>query len=250
MDETAHIVSDILKRLARQCVVGRTGNELNTMCEAMIAEHGATSYNKGYKPEWAKEPYPAALCVSPNGIVVHGIPNDYAFVEGDIVTLDLGIKKDGLCGDAALTVPIGKVSNATERLLWHARKAVYEYASILKPGANTEDLARHMQQWASQRGFNMNRRGAGHTIGAEMHMKPTLYNTPEDVHTYGVLEEGMVVCLEPILTTSKDTIGMLLPDGWSVGTFDRKPCAMFEHMVRVTKDGGEILTTHFDAAIH
>lgn len=247
MDKAATIVSAMLQRLAAECKVGMTGKQLTEMAEAMLTEYGATSFNKDYKPSWAKVPYPAALCVSPNGIIIHGIPNEYAFREGDIVTLDLGIVVDGLCGDAALTVPIGEISNANARLLRHARKAVYAYIDELKPGVNTRDLAAHMTRWATQRGFNVNRRGAGHTIGVQMHMKPTMYNTVEDdVHTYGEVKAGMVVCIEPILTQSKDTIGALLSDGWSVATMDGKNCAMFEHMVRITETGAEVLTTHFD----
>lgn len=247
MEESARVVSLILKRLADQCVIGMTGKKLEAMAESMLKEYGAESFNKDYQPAWATVPYPSILCISPNGVIFHGIPNDYEFKNGDLITIDLGIKKDGFCGDAALTVPVGEISHTNKRLLYYARQAVYEYARQLVTGANTRDLANHIDTWAINRGFYLNRRGAGHVIGEQMHIKPNLYNTVEDDnHTYANLEEGMIVCIEPTLSTSKDRIGAVLSDGWSVVTMDGKPTAMFEHMVRVTKNGGEILTSHFD----
>lgn len=246
MEENAKIVSDILKTLAEMCRIGMTSKELDFTASEMIKSAGATSFNKDYQPSWAKTPYPAFICVSPNGISQHGIPNDYEFKEGDLITIDMGIKRNGLAADGALTVGIGVLSNADARLLYYANKAIWAMLSQVKTGVNTRDLADFIQKWAGQRGYNVNRRGAGHTIGKEMHEKPSIYNTVEDdVHTYADLIEGSVICLEPILTQSKDLIGMLLPDGWSIATFDNKKTAMFEPMVRVTKDGYEMLTDHF-----
>ena len=250
MDETGKIVSAILKRLAELCVAGRTGKELDTIAGELIKEHGATSYNKNYHPEWAKVPFPANLCVSPNGVVVHGIPNDYNFKDGDIITLDIGIKKNGLCGDAAITVPIGEVSNANKRLIYYARMAVYEMLSTIHAGVNTRDIADHIHKWAMQRGLTMFRTIGGHAIGKEMHEKPTIYNTVEDEkHTYADLEEGQVICIEPILTNGADAMGSVLSDGWSRVTLDGKYAAQFEHMARITKDGYELLTDHFNDEI-
>jgi methionyl aminopeptidase len=118
----------------------------------------------------------------------------------------------------------------------------------MHPGVNTRDLATHLSQWAAQRGFTVNRRGAGHAIGSQMHMKPNIYNTPEDVHEYAVLEKGQVFCIEPALTKSSDSMGVLLSDNWTIVTLDRQYAAMFEHMVEITEDGCKVLTTHFDRA--
>jgi methionyl aminopeptidase len=251
MEEVAGIVSQILTKLANEVKPGMTGLELDELAEALIASHGATSYNKGYKPDWAPAPFPAALCISPNGIVMHGAPSAYKFKEGDIITIDLGIKKNGLCGDAALTVPVGKVSNEDERLLYYSRQAIYEYIQQLREGVNTRELAGHIQQWALLRGFKVNRRAAGHTIGEEMHMKPTLYNTLEDDnHDYQDLQSG-TVCVEVVLTKSRDNLGMYFDDGWGVATMDRKNCAMFEHMVRINKDNTiDVLTNHFNRDVN
>lgn len=246
MEENAKIISEILKKLASMCVVGATGKELDAVAEQMIKDAGATSFNLGYKPSWAKIAFPANVCVSPNGVSHHGIPNNYQFKDGDLITIDMGIKKNGLAGDGAITVGVGTLSNADSRLLYYANKAVWAMLSQVKAGVNTRDLAQYIQSWAAQRGFNINRSGAGHTIGEQMHMKPTIYNTVEDdVHEYANLIEGSVICIEPILTQSKDTIGTKMPDGWTIVTFDRKNTAMFEPMVRVTKDGYEMLSDHF-----
>lgn len=247
MDNVARIVSLILRDLASKCVVGATGEELDKRAEELIAEHGATSVNKGYIHKSSPNPYPNALCVSPNAVVAHGIPGPYQFQEGDIITLDIGIKKDGLCGDAALTVPVGKVSNADERLLQYARKAVYEYIDMLAPGVNNRDLAARMQKMASDWGFTINRRSSGHTIGTEMHMWPKMYNTVEDKdHTYADLPEDSYVCIEVVLSKSKDSVGLLLGDGWTIFNPDERNAAMFEHMVHVTREGNTILTDHFN----
>jgi methionyl aminopeptidase len=247
MEENAAIVSAILLRLKEKVRPGINGYDLDQLASSLIKQYGAKSYNRGYKPKWAKKPFPAALCLSINGIILHGIPGNYKLREGDIATLDIGIIKNGLCGDAALTVPVGKISPRNERLLYYAKKAVYEYISYLVPGANTRDIAVHMENFALRNGYTMNRRGSGHHIGKEMHEKPSLYNTVEDdVHTYGIIKEGAYVCVEPILTLSKDSIGVVLSDGWSVATMDRQPGAMYEHMVQITKNGPKILTTHFD----
>lgn len=247
MDNVAEIVSLILRDLASKCVVGATGEELDKRAEELIAQYGATSANKGYVHETGPNPYPNVLCVSPNAVVAHGIPGPYKFQEGDIVTLDIGIKKDGLCGDAALTVPIGEIDNGTERLLRYARQAVYEYVDQLAPGKNNRDLAAWMNKRASDWGFTVNRRCGGHTIGTEMHMKPNLYNSVEDGrHTYMDLPDDSFVCIEVVLSKSKDSVGLLLEDGWTIFNSDQRPAAMFEHMVHVTTEGNTILTNHFN----
>lgn len=248
MEENAKIVSKILKELASNCKVGTTGLELEAIASRMIKEAGAESYNKGYQPKWSPVPFPATLCISPNGVLAHGIPNKYKFKEGDIVTIDLGIKKNGLTGDAAITVAIGQLDNQTSRLLYYANKIIYALIKQIKAGVNTEYLAQFTETWAGKRGYFTNRKYAGHTIGKEMHMKPSIYNSAEDVHTYADLTEGQYICIEILLSKSKDRLGYTLSDGWSVVTSDGKKAAMFEHMLKVTKDGCVVLTDHFQEA--
>jgi methionyl aminopeptidase len=246
VEEQARVISAILKELATQCLPGVTGHHIADLCDVLIAKHGATSYNKGYHPKWSNTPFPSSICISPNGITAHGLPTKYALKEGDIVSLDVGIKKDGLCGDAAITVPVGKIDNKTERLLYYAKCAVYETIKLMQPGANTRDIAAHVQSWGRQRGYTVIRTAAGHRIGEEMHMKPNIYSTVEDdEHTYATLKVGQVFCVEPILTTSRDSLGATLGDGWTKATMDGKNAAMFEHMVKITADGPVVLTDHF-----
>lgn len=239
------ITSLILKELAAQVRPGITTQSLENLAEKLIEKYKVDSYNKGYYPKWSKVPYPAILCINVNSIIAHGIPSNYVLKEGDICSIDLGIKKDGVCGDAALTVPVGKISNANDRLLRYAKLAVYEGLKHVKAGANTEVIARAIESFAKTNGYTLNKRFAGHTIGEEMHMKPSIYSTVEPSHDYAELKEGQWICIEPMLTFN-DPIGVMLSNGWTYVTLDRKNSAVFEHMVEVTKDGYRVLTDHFN----
>lgn len=239
------ITSEILKELSAAVKPGITTQSLEDLAEKLLEKYKVQSYNKGYHPKWSKEPYPAILCINVNSIICHGIPSNYKLQEGDICSIDLGIKKDGVCGDAALTVPVGEISNANERLIRYAKQTVYEVLKMIKPGANTEDIARHTESFAKLRGYNLNKRFSGHTIGEEMHMKPSIYSTVEEPHEYADLVEGQTICIEPMLTSGADAYGVMLSNNWTYVTRDRKNSAVFEHMVLVTKDGYKVLTDHF-----
>lgn len=239
-------ISIILQEMAAMAQPGVKTIEINDMAERRIGELGATSYNKGYKHETARAPWEFATCINVNSIIAHGRPGDYALQEGDIVSFDLGIKKDGECADAALSVGVGEIDNRRRRLLYYAKQTVYEAIKYMTSGMKTEDLARIIEMHASSRGYLVNRRFAGHRIGAEMHMKPNIYNTQEDTHNYGVLEIGQVYCIEPMLTPGKDNMGLFVdPDLWTCITGDGADSAFFEHMVEITENGPKILTTHF-----
>lgn len=241
------IISVVLKDMAAMAKPGVKTIDIDKMAEARIKELGAKSYNKGYKAHFAKTPWEYVSCINVNSIIAHGRPGDYALIEGDIVSFDLGIKKGKECADAALTVGVGKVDNARERLMYYAKQTVYEAIAYMTPGMKTEDLARIIEIHAISRGYLVNRRFAGHRIGAEMHMKPNIYNTQEPTHQYSKLDVGEVYCIEPMLTRGKDNMGMFIdPDGWTCITMDGKDSAFFEHMVEITAKGPKILTTHFD----
>lgn len=239
------VVSTILTEMSKLCVVGETTKVIDAYAERRIAELGATSYNKGYKPEHATHPYPFATCISVNNVIVHGYPTNEPLGSGDIVTLDIGIKINGQCGDAALTVMVGEVENKNRRLVHYSMKAVYEAIKYIKAGVSTEVIAEEVERYGIRVGYAVNRRFGGHTIGEEMHMKPNIYNTVEKVHTYDILKEGQIICIE-VPMSFKDALGITFADGWITVTTDGRYASMFEHMVRVTKDGCEILTTHFD----
>lgn len=244
---TAHgAISTILTRMAKMAVPGMLTEIIDAHAETWINELGATSVNKGYKHERAKAPWPTVSCINVNNCIAHGYPNKYALQEGDIVSFDLGIRIAGQCADAALTVPVGEISNKRQKLLYYARATVYEAIKYMQPGANTEDIARIIETYALSRGYLVNRRFAGHRIGPDMHMKPNIYNTIEPGHKYDKLKEGDVFCIEPMLTIGKDNMGICAdPGGWCYVTADGKDSAFYEHMVEITNDGPKILTTHF-----
>lgn len=250
MKDAALVVSSVIAQTAAEVKVGITTNELDLFAAALIEKLGAKPYNLNYKPEWAKTPYPAVLCTSVNNEIAHGIPDDYKLKEGDIINLDTGIIFNGVCGDCAITVPVGKIENKHERLLRYANRAVYVGAEAAKPGAYVTDISKAVEAYARQMGYVTNRVFSGHAIGTEMHQTPNIpffYDSnPKYLQAFGTyrLKPGDVICLEPMLTF-KAQGGVLQPDGWTVTTQDNAFSAMFEHMILITEDGHEILTDHF-----
>jgi methionyl aminopeptidase len=252
------IVSDVLKLLARHATPGVDTLTLNNLAEKRIAELGGGCYNRNYKPNWAPLPFPAAVCISINDEIAHGIPNANRILqEGDIVNFDLGVIKDGECGDAALTVAVGQVDASKKQLLKIAKKALFAGIEQIKPGNKFRDIARAIEDTARHKGYVVNRNFGGHGIGADMHEDPfILMNLNYDVNDQknyvmrenmlnGILKVGMKICLEPMLT-EKDRYGRIEENGWTFKTRDGKPSAMFEHMLEVTETGCKILTTHID----
>ena len=239
-------ISIILKEMAAMANPGVKTIDIDAYAERRIKELGAESYNKGYKAQFAKKPWEYVSCINVNSIIAHGRPGDYILQNGDVVSFDLGIKKDNECADAALSVGVGEISNARRHLLKYAKQIIYDAISFMVPGAKTEDIARIIEYHALSYGFLVNRRFAGHRIGEQMHMKPNIYNTHEAEHIYGILNLGEIYCIEPMITKSKDNMGMFIdPDGWTCVTGDGKDSAFFEHMVEITEAEPKILTTHF-----
>lgn len=246
----AKIVSTILKQLSEMAEVGTRLTDLNVYCEELIATHGATAYNKGYLPVWASKPFPAALCTSLNDVIAHGIPTDYKLKEGDILNLDLGIKKDGYCGDASMTIGIGEIENKHERLMRYAKRALYVGIAEVTAGAQVTAIGDAIERYARQMGYVVNKAFSGHGIGEEMHQDPTIFHFDVGTQTKEKMQDikliaGQVICIEPMLTW-KDTQGYLDRDGWTYRTRDGKTSVMFESMVLVKEGGYEVLTDHFD----
>lgn len=239
-------ISIILKEMAAMAKPGVKTLDIDAMAEKRIAELGAESINKGYHHETAKQPWPFATCINVNNCIAHGYPNEYVLTEGDIVSFDLGIRIDGQCADAALTVGVGEISNQRQRLLYYAKQTVYEAISHMRAGVSTQDITKIIEYHALSRGYLVNRRFAGHRIGEQMHMKPNIYNTMEAGQTFDTLKVGEVYCVEPMLTVGKDNLGITPdPAQWCYVTADGKDSAFFEHMVEITEGEPKILTTHF-----
>lgn len=251
MRDAAAIVSSVVGLVAGKVKPGVSLIDLELEAEKLIKQFKAEPYNLGYKPTWAKYPYPAILCTSVNEVVAHGIPTPYKLQEGDTVNIDLGIKFNGVCGDCAMTVPVGEISSKHERLLRFANRACYIGIQKIKAGVSVMDIAREVDSYVSQMGFVTNQVFSGHDIGLEMHgtglVIPFFYNSDPKYlqHFAGIsLKAGQIVCIEPMITFN-DRGGFLLDNGWSLVTRDKQHSAMFEHMVLVKEDGYEVLTDHF-----
>lgn len=239
-------VSLILKEMTQMVAPGVRTLDIDIMAEKRIKEIGYHSYTKGYKPEWSKTPWEFVSCIGVNSVIAHGKPGEYILKEGDLVSFDLGICDDEHnCGDAALTVGVGEISNANQRLLYYTKQTLYEAISHIKAGLNTEDLAKIIEYHAMSRGYLVNRRFGGHAIGKEMHMSPKINNTVEDDIKWEELKAGQILCIEPMMTSGKDNLGGTDPNGWTFWTHDGKPSVVFEHMVEVQENGAKILTDHF-----
>lgn len=250
-EELAMALSAILRATAERAAEGVSLKLLESTVEHLIATYGVTSINKGYVGHVdGHKPFPAVVCLGVNNIIAHGVPSDYVLMSGDMLSIDMGITKDGACADAALTIGIGDISNADERLLRHAKKALYECIRMVKPGVDVVDMGKQLDFWVLQRGYVTSRMFYGHGIGKGMHEDPLVphfdvADIPKYPDIHYLLKIGDVICLEPYLTY-KDRYGILLGDDWTTVTRDGKKSAMFEHMVKVTESGYTILTDHIE----
>ncbi|MDV2478989.1 MAG: type I methionyl aminopeptidase [bacterium] len=232
---SSRLVAETLQRLSEAIRPGRTTIELDRLAESCVTKHGAVAAFKGYRG------FPASVCVSINEEVVHGIPSSSRRLEeGDIVSLDFGVLKDGYYGDAALTVPVGDVSDEAQRLLRIARESLYNGIDQAKEGAHLGDISHAIQQHAEGAGYFVVRAFVGHGIGAHLHEAPQVPNfgPPGQGPT---LRPGMVLAIEPMVNAGTHDV-RTLDDKWTVVTADRSLSAHFEHTIAITNNGTEILT--------
>lgn len=236
-------LAEVLKTLRLMVKSGVTTDALDDEAERIIREGGDDPAFLGYAPEGAHRPYPATLCVSINDEVVHGIPNEAPKVlkEGDIVSLDLGLVHEGIIVDAAITVPVGRVSNEMERLLEATEKALIEGIAAAVPGGRLGDISHAVQQVIDHAGFTVVKALGGHAVGEYVHEEPFIPNYGQ-AGTGPLLSSGMVLALEPIATTGKSAI-KLMPDGYTYRTKDGARTAHFEHTILIEKNGPLVVTT-------
>jgi methionyl aminopeptidase len=243
MRQAGRIVALALEAMKERARPGTTTAELNAVAEAVIVRHGAVPAFKGYPPQ-SPHPFPAAVCISLNDELVHGIPGPRELRPGDIVSLDVGAIYQGYYGDAALTLPIGQVGRKTERLLDVTRKALDLAIVQAKPGRRLWDLIRAIQSYVEQNGLSVIREYQGHGIGTAMHEEPSIPNflgdgrqRPPNVR----LEPGMTLAIEPMVAMGSWQT-RVMPDQWTVVMVDGELSAHFEHTVAVTENGPEVLT--------
>jgi methionyl aminopeptidase len=252
MREGGKIHAKILKEVAKKVKPGVKTSELNDYAEKLIDEAGCTASFLGYQPYDAKRPFPAALCVSLNEEIVHGIPNednDRILFEGDIVSLDLGLtygstsspQAKPMITDAAITVPVGKISEEAEMLVRATREALDKAIAAMKPKGHIGDIGAAVMEVAERHGFGVVEGLSGHGVGYSVHEEPYVPNRaargegPE-------LKPGLVIAIEPMLSLGSRDIKKL-SNGYTFITRDKSLSAHFEHTVAVGYDGKvEILT--------
>jgi methionyl aminopeptidase len=234
MRDACRIVAEVLEDLRHACRPGVLTRELDERAERKTVQNGAEAAFKGYRN------YPKSLCTSVNQQVVHGIPGEVELKEGDIVGLDFGVKYKGYYGDAAITVPIGRISGETEKLLKVTEECLYLGIEQMMPEKHLSDLARAIQTHAEANSYSLVKEFGGHGIGKHLHEDPMVLNYV--VNGRGIkLREGLVLAVEPMVNMGMDRV-QILSDGWTVVTLDGKPSAHFEHTVAITATGPEILT--------
>jgi methionyl aminopeptidase len=232
------IVAEILARLKEQVVPGVTTLDLDAMAEEWTYQRKARPAFKGYVV--AGKSYPRSLCVSVNEEVVHGIPSRRELHEGDIVGLDFGVVYEGFYGDAAVTVPVGRVAPEAERLMRVTEEALRRAIEQAREGKRLGELSAEIQRTVEGAGFSVVREFVGHGIGKRLHEEPPVPNFGEP-HFGPRLREGMVLAIEPMVTAGGPEV-LLKEDGWTAVTRDGSLAAHFEHSVAVTKNGPYILS--------
>jgi methionyl aminopeptidase len=230
------LVAEVLAELARIVAPGVTTLDLDAAAETLVRAGGAEPAFKGYRG------YPCTLCASVNEQVVHGIPSKRALVEGDIISLDMGVKLNGFYGDSAVTVPVGRVSAQAETLLRVTRESLEKGIAQVRLGGRISDIGHAIQLHVEAHGLSVVREFVGHGIGSSLHEEPQIANYGEPGRGPR-LAEGMTLAIEPMVNVGRPAV-KVLSDGWTAVTKDGSLSAHFEHTVAVTKDGPLVLTRH------
>ena len=234
MAEGGKILAGIMKELEKNVKPGITTEDLNRLAENLILKSGGKCSFKGY------EDYPACLCTSINEEIVHSVPSARQLKDGDIISLDLGIFYQGFHTDMAITVPVGKISPETQRLIRATKKALKRGIKKTRPGNTIGDIGNTIQRYVEGQGFNVVRELCGHGIGKEIHEDPKILDYGKR-HSGLEIKEGMVLCLEPMVTVG-DWKLKKSADGFGYQTQDGSLSCHFEHTMVVTKNGAKILT--------
>jgi methionyl aminopeptidase len=228
------VVAETLALLEERLEPGISMIELDAIADAYILSRGATPTSKGYKG------FPAATCISPNEMIVHGIPSDYRAAEGDIISFDVGVTKDGLIADSAATFGVGEISDEAQRLLDVCLAALLAGIEAAQVGAVVGDISAAIQPIVESAGFSVVRSLVGHGVGKAYHEEPQI---PNFVSAYrgSPLVEGMTIAIEPMITAGGPDV-YAHDDEWSISTVDGSLTAHFEHTVAITAEGPRVLT--------
>ena len=236
MARAGALVADTIALLGEQLRPGITTGELDRIAEEFISEHGGVPTSKGYRG------FPAATCISPNSMVVHGIPGAHRVKEGDVISVDVGITLGGLVADSAYTFAVGEVDAETQRLLEVAKEALVAGIDQARAGKRVGDISHAVQTVVEDAGFSVVRSLVGHGVGRSYHEEPQIPNFGAPGRG-PLLQSGMTLAIEPMITAGGPDV-YLHDDEWSISTQDGSVAAHFEHTVAVTEDGlPRILTT-------
>ncbi|MET7398502.1 type I methionyl aminopeptidase [Dactylosporangium sp. NPDC005572] len=241
MREAGRIVAQTLQAVRDAAQPGVTLLELDELARTMLAERGAKSSFLHYHPSFAPVPYPAVLCLSVNDAIVHGIPDRRRLEEGDLLSIDFGAHVDGYHGDSAVTVGIGAVDAAAQKLSDTCAEALAAGIAAATPGARLGDIGHAVQSVCRAAGYGMPTGYGGHGVGTAMHEDPHVPNEGRPGRGLS-LRPGLVIAIEPMVIESGSDRHRLLIDGWTVSTVDGSRAAHWEHTVAVTDDGPVILT--------
>jgi len=234
MARAGELVYETLQLCGEALEPGISMLELDRIAEEHLRSKGGVPTSKGYKG------FPAALCISPNSMVVHGIPNAYVAREGDVISLDLGVTLDGLVADSCVTLGVGEISPEAQRLLDVCQDALAAGIEQAQPGNRLSDISHAIQVVVEDAGFSVVRALVGHGVGRSYHEDPQIPN-------YGppgrgpLLQEGMTLAIEPMITAGGPEV-FVHDDAWSISSVDESLAAHFEHTVAITADGPRVLT--------
>lgn len=235
MAEGGRILAKIMKELAEMAKPGIATQDLNRAAQALILSAGGRCSFLGYGG------YPACLCASLNEEIVHAVPSGRILKDGDILSLDLGIFYQGFHSDMALTLPIGEISKEAEKLIKVTKESLAKGIKEVKPGKNFKDVSLAIQKHIEKQGMNAVRDLCGHGIGRQLHEDPQILNYVETGEPDSAIQEGMVFCLEPMVSLGSGEIKKSA-DGYGFEPADGSLTAHFEYMIAVTKRGAKILT--------
>ena len=235
MARAGAVVAETLELIAENLRPGTTTADLDRLADEHIRSRGGVPTFKGYRG------YPAAICVSPNEMIVHGIPGPYRLEEGDIVAVDVGVTREGFVADSAYTFPVGEVSAEAERLLEAGQAALAAGIEQARAGNHLSNISHAVQRSTEEAGFTVVRALVGHGVGRTMHEEPQIPNFGPPGRG-PLLQPGMTLAIEPMINAGSSGI-TVLDDRWSIVTEDGSLSAHFEHTVAITEDEPRILTS-------
>lgn len=244
MRRAGSVVHTVLQRMREMVRPGITTAELNEAAEEIIRLAGGTALFRGVEHKQTPFPFPAALCTSINSQVVHGIPSDRKLQEGDIVSVDCGVRLAGFCGDSATTIPVGQVTADVQRLLTATSESLDIAIERIRPNIWWSEVASAIQAHVERAGFSVVREFVGHGIGQEMHEEPKVpnYVDPRERRQDFLLRPGMTIAVEPMVNMGSPEVDYEDATHWPVVTKDGSYAAHFEHTIAVSLKGADVLT--------